>query len=219
MSQQEETDSANTAGPYASPSPVDISTSSTVRYRVIGATTLAAVFLYLDRICIAEIAKLDEFKSSLGLSDQQTGYMLSAFFFSYALSQVPAGWLSDRFGARKMLPLYIGIWSICTVLTGLATGFVMLDRRATDIRDCSGRLLPHGRKSHQALDAAVESRDGQQRRVLRRTTGGSSRSDSHCMAAAGLSWLALGVGAVRFRGAAGRLPFPARVSRDTGRTP
>lgn len=101
-------------------------TPTTVRYRVIGATTLAAVLLYLDRICIAEIAKLDDFKSSLGLSDQQTGAVLSAFFFSYALGQVPAGWLSDRFGARKMLPIYILVWSICTILTGLAGGLVML---------------------------------------------------------------------------------------------
>ena len=100
--------------------------TTNVRYRVIGATTLAAVMLYLDRICIAEIVKLDEFKNNLGLSDQQTGFILSAFFFAYALGQVPAGWLSDRFGARTMLPFYICIWSACTILTGLATGFVML---------------------------------------------------------------------------------------------
>lgn len=97
-----------------------------VRYQVIGATTLAAVVLYLDRICIAEIAKLDDFKSALKLNDKQTGAILSAFFFTYALGQVPAGWLSDRFGARRMLPLYICIWSLCTILTGLATGFAML---------------------------------------------------------------------------------------------
>ena len=97
-----------------------------VRYYVIGATTLTAVVLYLDRICIAEIAKLDEFKTGLGLSDTQTGAILSAFFFSYALGQVPAGWLSDRFGARTMLPLYICIWSVCTILTGMATGFAVL---------------------------------------------------------------------------------------------
>ncbi|MEZ6091274.1 MAG: MFS transporter [Pirellulaceae bacterium] len=60
------------------------------------------------------------------MSDQQTGAVLSAFFFSYALCQVPAGWLSDRFGVRRMLPLYICIWSLCTILTGLATGFLML---------------------------------------------------------------------------------------------
>lgn len=99
---------------------------SGVRYQVLGATTLAAVVLYLDRICIAEIAKLDEFRQSLGLTDEQTGAILSAFFFSYALGQVPAGWLSDRLGARTMLPLYICVWSLCTILTGLANGFVML---------------------------------------------------------------------------------------------
>ncbi len=96
------------------------------RHQVIGATTLVAILLYLDRICIAEIAKLDAFKNELGLTPTQTGAMLSAFFLSYALAQVPAGWLSDRFGARKMLPIYIVLWSICTMLTGLATGFVML---------------------------------------------------------------------------------------------
>lgn len=96
------------------------------RHLVIGSTTLTAVLLYLDRICIAEIAKLDAFKNELGLTATQTGAILSAFFFSYALAQVPAGWLSDRFGARKMLPIYIVLWSICTALTGLATGFIML---------------------------------------------------------------------------------------------
>ena len=40
-------------------------------------TTLAAVILYLDRICIAEIAKLDAFKSGLGISDKQVGVVLS----------------------------------------------------------------------------------------------------------------------------------------------
>lgn len=99
---------------------------STVRYSVLGATTITAFILYLDRICIAEIAKLDDFRSSLGLSETQTGAILSAFFFSYALGQVPAGWLSDRFGARSMLPMYITVWSLGTALTGLANGFAML---------------------------------------------------------------------------------------------
>lgn len=96
-----------------------------VRHQVIGVTTLAAVMLYLDRICIGEIAKLEQFRMDLGLSEDRVGIVLSAFFFAYALAQVPAGWLSDRFGTRTMMPLYITIWSVCTMLTGLATGFVM----------------------------------------------------------------------------------------------
>lgn len=101
-------------------------TPTRIRYHIIGATTLAALMLYLDRICIAEIAKLHEFKESLGLSDKQLGAVLSSFFFAYALAQVPAGWMSDRFGTRRMLPIYIAVWSVCTILTGLANGFVML---------------------------------------------------------------------------------------------
>ena len=62
-----------------------------IRYAVIGTTTLAAVMLYLDRICIAEIAKLESFRTELGLDAKQVGAVMSAFFFSYALAQVPAG--------------------------------------------------------------------------------------------------------------------------------
>jgi nitrate/nitrite transporter NarK len=97
---------------------------SYVRYRVIFACMLMSVLLYLDRFCIsfAEIF----IKDDLGLSDEQIGVVLSAFFFSYALFQVPSGWLSDRFGARTMLTVYILMWSLFTALTGFVTGFVML---------------------------------------------------------------------------------------------
>ena len=97
-----------------------------VRHRVLGTTTLVAILLYLDRICIAEIAKGEAFKNELGLTEGQTGTILSAFFLTYALAQVPAGWLSDRFGSRRMLPIYVLLWSLCTALTGLANGFIML---------------------------------------------------------------------------------------------
>ena len=65
-------------------------------------------------------------QEDLGLTDTQVGWMLSAFFWTYAMGQVPAGWLTDRFGSRIMLTLYVLLWSLLTALTGLATGFVML---------------------------------------------------------------------------------------------
>lgn len=99
-------------------------TKSYVRYRVIFACMLMAILLYLDRFCIsfAEVFIKDE----LGLTDHQIGILLGSFFFSYALFQVPSGWFSDRFGARKMLTIYILVWSLFTALMGLATGFIML---------------------------------------------------------------------------------------------
>ena len=83
-----------------------------------------SVLLYLDRFCIsfAEVF----IKEDLGLTDTQVGWMLSAFFWTYALGQVPCGWLADRFGARVMLSIYILLWSLFTGLTGAAGVFSAL---------------------------------------------------------------------------------------------
>ena len=95
-----------------------------VRYFVVAVTALMAVLLYLDRFCIsfAEVF----IKEDLGLTDTQVGWMLSAFFWTYALSQVPSGWLTDRFGPRVMLTAYVLGWSLLTGLTGMAATFGML---------------------------------------------------------------------------------------------
>ncbi|MCH2361799.1 MAG: MFS transporter [Pirellulales bacterium] len=94
------------------------------RYLVIAAAFLMAVLLYLDRFCVG-IAE-PYIRQDLGLTKQQMGNFLSAFFWTYALAQVPAGWMSDRYGARRMLTIYILTWSVFTALMGLAGGFVML---------------------------------------------------------------------------------------------
>src|SRR2546430_3404193 len=36
-----------------------------------------------------------------GLSAAQLGVLFSAFFWSYALLQLPVGWLAERYGARS----------------------------------------------------------------------------------------------------------------------
>ena len=95
-----------------------------IRYRMVAVTTLMSVLLYLDRFCIsfAEVF----IKEDLGLTDTQVGWMLRAFFWTYALGQVPCGWLADRFGARVMLTIYILLWSLFTGLTGAAGVFSAL---------------------------------------------------------------------------------------------
>lgn len=94
------------------------------RYLVVLAATLMAVLLYLDRICISFVEIY--IKQGLQLTDAQIGWILGAFFYTYALGQVPAGWLSDRFGGRIMLTIYILMWSLFTALTGLAGGFLAI---------------------------------------------------------------------------------------------
>src|SRR5207247_2419412 len=65
-------------------------------------------------------------REELGITPVEMGWVFGAFFFSYALAQVPSGWLSDRWGARRMMVIYILGWSLFTAATGWATGLVTL---------------------------------------------------------------------------------------------
>ena len=98
--------------------------ASSVRHGVILSSMLMAVLLYLDRFCIGIAEPL--IRQDLGLTKIQIGWFMSAFFWTYALGQVPAGWLADRYGPRITLTLYILIWSFFTAMMGLANGLVML---------------------------------------------------------------------------------------------
>jgi len=103
--------------------PLDVSTDrpTSVRYAVLSVSFLAAVLLYLDRFCMSFAQRY--VKEDLNLSEFQFGVFVSAFFFSYALAQVPSGWFSDRFGPRKMMCLYILMWSLFTGWMGLIGSF------------------------------------------------------------------------------------------------
>jgi sugar phosphate permease len=97
-----------------------------VRYVLLGVAMANAFLLYLDRICMGAVVQSGSFQTELGLGKDRVGDALAAFFLAYALGQLPAGWLVDRFGPRRMLVIYILLWSCCTALTGVATGLAML---------------------------------------------------------------------------------------------
>ncbi len=95
-----------------------------IRHRVVFLSFLTAVLLYLDRFVLSYVERL--IKLDLGLSENQISWGLSAFFWSYALAQVPSGLLTDRYGPRRMLTIYILLWSAGTALMGWVNGFGML---------------------------------------------------------------------------------------------
>ncbi len=99
---------------------------TSVRHQIIASATLVAFLMYLDRICLAEIIKSDSFARSIDLTQGQKDLIKGSFFWAYALAQVPAGWLSDRYGARFLITLYIAAWSLFTLGTGFCTGFISL---------------------------------------------------------------------------------------------
>ncbi|MCE9608376.1 MAG: MFS transporter [Planctomycetia bacterium] len=99
---------------------------SRIRFGVLSATTAASVILYVHRAFVAEILKFPQVRADLHLTDADVTWILSAFFWSYALLQVPCGWLADRFGRRIALAIEIVLWSLVTAMSGFATTAVML---------------------------------------------------------------------------------------------
>ncbi|MBM3994322.1 MAG: MFS transporter [Planctomycetes bacterium] len=97
---------------------------TSVRYYVLALTVCVAVLLYLDRYCLGYITPY--VREGMKLTPGETGFMLSAFFLTYAFGQLPGGWLADRYGTRWMLSIYLAIWSVLTGLIGFADGFVLL---------------------------------------------------------------------------------------------
>lgn len=65
-----------------------------MRYRVVGWLTAAAALAYLCRNGLGVIEST--VRADLGLTMEQSGLFMGAFFWSYAILQVPSGWLARR---------------------------------------------------------------------------------------------------------------------------
>ena len=74
-----------------------------------------SVVTYIDRVNISVTAR--QMMPAFGLTQQQMGWIFSAFVAGYALFQIPGGWLADRWGARIVLAAALVWWSVCTALT------------------------------------------------------------------------------------------------------
>jgi D-galactonate transporter len=53
---------------------------------------------------------------SLGITPVELGWMFSAFAWAYVLAQVPAGWVTDRLGAKQTILSGLILWSLTTFL-------------------------------------------------------------------------------------------------------
>jgi MFS family permease len=84
-----------------------------------------AIFInYVDRGNLATAAPV--MKDELHLSASQIGLLLSAFFWTYVPGQILAGWMAEKINPYRTYALGLGLWSVSTALTGVASGFSML---------------------------------------------------------------------------------------------
>lgn len=85
---------------------------------------LGTLISYVDRgnLSIAAPSLTQE----LQLPPEKMGLLLSAFFWSYAICQIPAGYFVDRFGIKRSFLLALGVWSLASAAVGFATGFAAI---------------------------------------------------------------------------------------------
>lgn len=79
------------------------------------------IISYIHRMMVPPL--LPMIVDDLGISNTQAGLLMSGFMISYAIAQIPAGYLSDKYGARKVVSLGIAVFSLTTLLIGLSRSF------------------------------------------------------------------------------------------------
>ena len=93
-----------------------------VRWGIAGLLGTGVLVNYFDRIALSVAGP--QLEQSFGLSPIQLGVLFSAFFWSYALLQVPAGALLDRLGVARIGRWSTFLWTVASALTACAGGFV-----------------------------------------------------------------------------------------------
>ncbi len=65
-------------------------------------------------------------RNEFNLDYTQASLVVSAFSIPYGFSQLPAGWLADRFGSRRLLLIGISGVALTGLAVGLSTSYTML---------------------------------------------------------------------------------------------
>ena len=82
---------------------------------------VAGVINYVDRATLSIANPL--IREDLHLSIADMGYLLSAFLWAYAFSQLPTGAMVDRLGPRILLSCGLTLWSLAQVLGAFVQSF------------------------------------------------------------------------------------------------
>lgn len=95
-----------------------------VRWKISVLMWAAIAINYLDRANLS--AATPAIMKQFHLNTAEMGIVLSSFFWSYMLFQIPSGWFADKVGQRISLAVAVGWWSVMTALTSAARGVTSL---------------------------------------------------------------------------------------------
>jgi MFS family permease len=124
------------------------------RWSIIVLLFAASLINYLDRATISFALPL--ISRDFHLTSESKGLLLSSFFWSYALMQLPIGWCADRLNLRWLYAAAFTIWSLAQGLTGLAGSLTALLMFRILLGAGESIYLPGGTKIVSLLFSAKE---------------------------------------------------------------
>ena len=83
------------------------------RYRILFVTVFAFIVCNMDKVNIS--VAIIPMARDFGWTSTQAGFIQSAFFYGFAASQLPGGFLSTKLGGAKVLPIGMLILSLATL--------------------------------------------------------------------------------------------------------
>jgi MFS family permease len=107
-------------------------TSNAQRHGAFGSWTILALLAvgvlisFIDRTSISSALADPEFVREFALSSVDRGWVNAAFFWSYAVFQIPMGYVADRYGVKWPYALCFALWCIATALMGAVTALSSL---------------------------------------------------------------------------------------------
>jgi MFS transporter, ACS family, D-galactonate transporter len=97
---------------------------TSVRWRIFLLVLLIVAINYVDRASLS--VAMPTISKEFGIDAAAQGIILSSFFWTYALMQIPGGWLADRYRPRLIIAGATILWGAFQALAALATGWVGL---------------------------------------------------------------------------------------------
>src|SRR5215813_2804565 len=96
------------------------------RWSLVVLLSIGLAFAYTHRTNISFATAAPEFIAEFRLTDPDRGLLNSAFFWTYGLLQIPAGFAVDRFGPKWPLSIGLLLWCLFSAACGLADGLAAL---------------------------------------------------------------------------------------------
>ena len=96
------------------------------RWVIIGLLSLGMIIAYVSRTNLSVVLAIPNFIKSFNLSDTDRGMLNSAFFWAYAVLQIPAGWVVDRYGVKFPYAFSFVFWCMASAGTAFAHSVTQL---------------------------------------------------------------------------------------------